>query len=407
MNQRHLGKSLAIALPLLLAVSLLKVSADGEELRGEFVDSPLRWQSRPLWFWNGKLDAEKTKGIVAACKTAGYYGMGILPSDGMGVDFMNPEFLKQYKVAVDEAGKLDMKMCLYDEYWFPSGSAGGLLASQHPEALSNCLDMLAAALPDNYKIIWDSPSQDSLDSMPLSGRLGAGANVWVQDGSVWLYLAHSGAFDEHGRLLKLGCIRITPVCFKLGESSFRQELDLSTGTITIRQGGFKAALWFAGETLVYQSESKSPAALEVAFGTWREKTKDGIRNDMMGAKTTFTGDQIKTSTSGFLWFHRNADYPQDLAGLAKSQGTSFEAMPDVTARRVSGAAVCVEGGMSQPVESHVRWQFWDGKAWIGIAPARTKQIITMRLEGAVDTDPQKWHSEAKAMLDQKRPRPMN
>jgi len=32
--------------------------------------------------------------------------------------------------------------------------------------------------------------------MPLSGRLGAGANVWVQDGSIWLYLGHSGAFNS-------------------------------------------------------------------------------------------------------------------------------------------------------------------------------------------------------------------
>jgi len=96
-----------------------------------------------LWFWNGKLDAEKTQGMVAACKAAGYYGMGILPCNGMGVDFMSPEFLKQYKVAVDEAGRLGMKMCLYDEFWFPSGSAGGLLAKTSPEALGKRLDMLA------------------------------------------------------------------------------------------------------------------------------------------------------------------------------------------------------------------------------------------------------------------------
>ena len=143
MNQRHLFKPLVIALPLLLAAGLSEAAVDDAELRREFADPPLRWQSRPLWFWNGKLDAEKTKGMVAACKTAGYYGMGILPSNGMGVDFMSPEFLKQYKVAVDEAGRLGMKMCLYDEYWFPSGSAGGLLAKKHPEALSKRLDMLA------------------------------------------------------------------------------------------------------------------------------------------------------------------------------------------------------------------------------------------------------------------------
>ena len=254
---------------------------------------------------------------------------------------------------------------------------------------------------DACKITWNTPSQDSLDSMPLSGRLGAGANAWVQDGSIWLYLAHNGAYDEKGRLLKLGCVRLTPKGMKLGDAGFTQELDPATGTITIRQGEFKAGLWFAGETLVYECETGTTAPLEVAFGTWREKTKDGIRNDMMGAKTTFTGDQITPSISGFLWFHRNADYPIDLTGLAKSQGTSLESMPDVTARRVSGAAVCVEGGMSQPAESVVRWQFWNGKAWTGTTPARTKQLITMRLEGAVDADPQKWPAEAKSLLDEK------
>jgi len=49
-----------------------------------------------------------------------------------------------------------------------------------------------AAIP-SYKVVWNGPSRDSLDSMPLSGRLDAGANVWVQDKSIWPYLAHSGA----------------------------------------------------------------------------------------------------------------------------------------------------------------------------------------------------------------------
>lgn len=110
-------------------------------LRAEFETPPFRYHSRPLWFWNGKLEAEKTKGVVAACKAAGYAGMGILPAKGMGCDFMSPEFLRQYKVAIDEAGRLGMKMCLYDEFWFPSGSAGGLLAARHPEALGKRLDM--------------------------------------------------------------------------------------------------------------------------------------------------------------------------------------------------------------------------------------------------------------------------
>jgi len=128
---------------MLLVLPVVGRAEVADDLAKDFADSPLRWHSRPLWFWNGKLEADKTKAMVDACKASGYYGMGILPCKGIGSDFMSPEFLKQYKAAVDEAAKQGMKMCLYDEFWFPSGSAGGLLASKHPEALGKRLDMLA------------------------------------------------------------------------------------------------------------------------------------------------------------------------------------------------------------------------------------------------------------------------
>ncbi len=258
----------------------------------------------------------------------------------------------------------------------------------------------AATPAGPYRITWTTPSSDSVDSMPLSGRRGAGANVWVQDGSIWLYLAHNGAYDSRGRLLKLGAVRITPLNANLGEAGFSQVLDPATGTITISQGAeFKATLWFAGETLVLEADSTTARPLEVACGTWREKTKDGIRNDMMGAKTTFYGDQIQASPGGFLAFHRNADYPLDLNGKARQEGNSEANLPDVTARRVAGAAIAVDGGMTgPPAESEVRWQFWNGKAWTGATAPRQNHVITMRLAAAVDADPAKWPAEAKALL---------
>jgi len=258
--------------------------------------------------------------------------------------------------------------------------------------------VLAARSLAPYNIVWNEPSKDSLDSMPLSGRFGAGANVWVQDGSIWLYLAHNGAYDEQGRLLKLGCIRITPVGLKLGEAGFRQEFDLATGSILIQQGGFKASLWSAGETLIFESTSGNPDALDVAFGTWRDQKRDGIRCDMMGARGNFTADSISADTEGFTWFHRNADFPQDVTGKAKGQGIPAEAVHDTTTRRVFGAAVAVASGISKPVESVVRWQFWDGKAWTGRTPAGKTHVIVMRLGAKLDADPQQWRTEAKAML---------
>jgi hypothetical protein len=247
-------------------------------------------------------------------------------------------------------------------------------------------------------VVWTTPSKDALESMPLSGRLGAGANVWVQDGSVWLYLAHNGAYDEQGRLLKLGCVRITPKETRLGETGFRQELDLASGTISIQQGNFKASLWFSGETLVFESESASKQSFDVAFGTWRDTKHDSIRQDMMGAKGTYNPDQIQANSEGFVWFHRNADFADDVIGMARRQGIPETAVHDVTTQRIFGGALEVEGGISKPMESPVRWQFWHGKAWTGSAPARNIHVVVMRLGGAMNSDPKQWQSEAKSML---------
>ena len=52
--------------------------------------------------------------------------------------------------------------------------------------------------------------------------------------------------------------------------------------------------------------------------------------------------------------------------------------------------------MTPPVESEVRWQFWNGKAWTGTTPARKKHLVSIRIEGEVGADPKKWPAEAKA-----------
>ena len=251
-------------------------------------------------------------------------------------------------------------------------------------------------LPAAYDVVWNSPSKDSLDSMPLSGRMGAGANVWVQDGSIWLYLAHNGAYDEQGRLLKLGCVRLTPVNVRLGAPGFRQELDLATGTIRIQQGDFNASLWFAGQTLMIETSSSKPQVLDIAFATWRDQQRNGIRSDMHDTKGNFSPDRITADADGFGWFHRNADFGVDVVAKAKEQGIAADAVHDVTTRRIFGGALAVAGGLSKLVESVVQWQFWEGKAWTGQMDASKKHQIAIALRAQQSGDPQAWRNEAKA-----------
>ena len=74
-----------------------------------------------------------------------------------------------------------------------------------------------------------------------------------------------------------------------------------------------------------------------------------------------------------MWFHRNADFLVDVVRKAKGQGIAAEAVFDATTRRVFGGAVVVDGGLSEPVESVVQWQFWEGKAWTGRTAAHARR----------------------------------
>lgn len=246
-----------------------------------------------------------------------------------------------------------------------------------------CVFTINLLAQDKLQVVWNSPSRDGLDSMPLSGHKGAGANVWVQDGSIWLYLAHNGAYDENGNLLKLGCLRITPVQVRLGETGFSQKLDPATGTITVSQGDFSVQLWFADQTLVVESTGSNPHSFDIAFGIWRDNI-------------TFQADE-----TGFVWSHRNADYPFDLVALASGQGISKDAVWDVTTNRVSGGALVVDGGVIKPVESKVHWQNWDGKSWSFRTANIASHTIAIALGAAVNASTEAWHSLAKSMMDRK------
>jgi hypothetical protein len=142
-----------------LLTNLLKA-----DLREIFINPPLSYKSRPLWFWNKPLSVEQTRKVLIDAKRSGYYGLGIVPSYGMTPEFMTPEYLDQYKAAVEIAYSLGMKLYLYDEFYFPSGMAGGMLAKQYPEAVSKRLDMELFEVKGNEAFEHKSPIRQKMAS---------------------------------------------------------------------------------------------------------------------------------------------------------------------------------------------------------------------------------------------------
>lgn len=101
----------------------------------------LKYYPRPLWFWNGPLSKESIATLMQKSKEeSGYGGFGIIGCDVSGIAYLEAEYLEHYRTVLETAERLDMKICLYDEWWFPSGSAGGRLARFYPEALAKRLD---------------------------------------------------------------------------------------------------------------------------------------------------------------------------------------------------------------------------------------------------------------------------
>jgi len=90
---------------------------------------------------------------------------------------------------------------------------------------------------DNCNVIWDSPSKNSLGSMP-AGNGDIGINLWAEEnGDLLFYLSKTDAWSGNARLLKIGKVRLSlsPSPFKTGDP-FTQELVLKDGVINIKAG---------------------------------------------------------------------------------------------------------------------------------------------------------------------------
>ena len=125
-----------------LAAPHMVVRAD---VNSDFTNPPAEYKTRPLWFWNNSITTTGINDIMQNSKdSSGYSGFAILPFTGqMSPSYLSPDYFSRYGDALSKAAALGMKMSLYDEYGFPSGSAGGQMASQYPNDLTKRLDMLA------------------------------------------------------------------------------------------------------------------------------------------------------------------------------------------------------------------------------------------------------------------------
>lgn len=92
-----------------------------------FADPPAEFRGAPFWSWNGRLDRERLFEQLAVFKRMGLGGGHAHVRVGLSTEYLGEEFFGHIKGCLAEAKRLGLRLFLYDEDRWPSGSAGGIV----------------------------------------------------------------------------------------------------------------------------------------------------------------------------------------------------------------------------------------------------------------------------------------
>jgi len=190
---------------ILVSIVLPCKLAGSADIRQDFIDPPLKYATRPLWFWNDTTVTDE--GIAEQMQKSrdkcGYGGFGILP---FGKEFkpkyLTENYFKVYGAALKKAKELGMTMCIYDEYGYPSGSAGAIhgdgvprFANKYPNHTIKRLDkheqdmvgpgMYSAEIPEGRLMSIVAMEMESKKRVNLTGMAKDGKIAWSVPKGKW------------------------------------------------------------------------------------------------------------------------------------------------------------------------------------------------------------------------------
>ena len=129
---------------------------DFDQVFARFQTPPLDFGPIPFWFWNDDLDAEELRRQLRAFHAAGFGGVLIHPRIGLSrrVGYLTDEYFHLVRLTVDEAARLEMKVILYDEGSYPSGSAQGAVVAENPDYASQAIGLWTRDIEGPYAGFW-------------------------------------------------------------------------------------------------------------------------------------------------------------------------------------------------------------------------------------------------------------
>lgn len=109
----------------------------------------------PFWFLNGNLTRAELKRQLTDFSAHGVHGVVLHPRIGLPkhIEYLSKRFFYYIREAVKAAAELDMKVVLYDEGMYPSGSACGFIVNLYPELASVGITWTETTEPDDEVLV--------------------------------------------------------------------------------------------------------------------------------------------------------------------------------------------------------------------------------------------------------------
>lgn len=261
--------------------------------------------------------------------------------------------------------------------------------------------------PNPYTVTWDEPGKSADDSVPL-GNGEIGLNAWITPkGELEFFISRTDAWDEWGRQVKVGGIRIDLDKTGAGlpdNAPFTQTLDTRTGQLTAQIGeqgkSIRIRLWVDAHRPVVVAEIESDASVspKVLSNLWRlpgnlslEVTGDVSPGMLtMQSKYEITPDTRLTATqrkAGQIgWYHLNGEKPA-YAEVAKTQGSDEMRKDNPLKDRIFGAIVSAANARAAD------------DATLQLAPGK-KHAVEIAVETLNPSTPDKWLTHTQKVLNQ-------
>ena len=119
---------------------------------------PMEFTPIPFWFYNDAPDKDKIKKQLTDYVEKGVNGIVLHPRIGIpkSLKYLSEEYFHVVKYIVETAAELNMKVVLYDEGMYPSGSAHGQVVAANPSFASKGVRLLEEK-PEQGEIITQFP----------------------------------------------------------------------------------------------------------------------------------------------------------------------------------------------------------------------------------------------------------